>query len=580
MQESAVQNNGATLSDKFKTSKKRTRDTSSSKTLPQGSTSRGPGCKPFWNKHSKEWSKRLWLCTETDLQELAMTSWSSSSQKLGLKSWFTVKMKVQTNTTSQTTSLQSQPSSLLPITDVVLQQIEKGEEKKKKEAEKAKKKREEKKNEEQAVKRQKIENEQVPQEEEDEEKEEEEKEPKYANPLRAKRLRLHPSEEQKKALLNWFGAVRFCYNQLVSKYKNVGQGGVKIKDLRKVIKDAEVTNSWLKEIPGEIKDVAVRDFDKARKAHFAKLKKMQQNDPNARLDAKFKFRSKRDPQQSFEVRARDMKRVAGQFAWLNIRSWAGAEHIPKEVEAAVRFIRDRFGNYYIAIPRQVARRDENQAPRSQESIIALDPGVRTFQTTYDVNGLVTEWGKDDMKQLFRLCRIADKIQSLWKTKKRGKRRSTKLAWHRVLFKIKDKVKEVHRKLASWLCENYKVILIPKFESSRMVRRAGRKIKSATARGMLTWSHYAFREMLKAKAELFPWVKVVECDEAYTSKTCGCCGVIHQTLGGSKVFKCKACKYVADRDINAARNILLRYLSLHCKGDEGRCFRTPTLLLRA
>ena len=58
----------------------------------------------------------------------------------------------------------------------------------------------------------------------------------------------------------------------------------------------------------------------------------------------------------------------------------------------------------------------------------------------------------------------------------------------------------------------------------MVKRAGRKIKSATARGMLTWSHYAFREMLKAKAELFLWVKVVECDEAYTSKTCGCCGV--------------------------------------------------------
>ncbi len=111
----------------------------------------------------------------------------------------------------------------------------------------------------------------------------------------------------------------------------------------------------------------------------------------------------------------------------------------------------------------------------------------------------------------------------------------------------------------------------------MVRRAGRKIKSVTARGMLTRPHYAFREMLKAKAELFPWVNVVECDEAYTSNTCGCCGTIHQTLSGSKVFKCKACKYVADRDINAARNILLRYLSLHCKGEEGRGCQTLALL---
>ena len=147
--------------------------------------------------------------------------------------------------------------------------------------------------------------------------------------------------------------------------------------------------------------------------------------------------------------------------------------------------------------------------------------------------------------------------------------STKLAWHRALFRIKNKVKALHRKISAWLCENYKVKLIPTFETSRMVRRANRKIRSKTARQMLTWSHYAFRAMLKDKAKLFPWVKVVEYIEAYTSKTCGNCGKIHHTLGGAKTFKCKHCKYVADRDISAARNILLRYLSLKCKGEEGQ-----------
>lgn len=81
----------------------------------------------------------------------------------------------------------------------------------------------------------------------------------------------------------------------------------------------------------------------------------------------------------------------------------------------------------------------------RESMVALDPGVRTFQTTYDTSGLATEWGKDDMKRLFVLCRFADKIQSAWQSKKGAKRRSTKLAWHRALFKIKNKVKELHRK---------------------------------------------------------------------------------------------------------------------------------------
>jgi putative transposase len=471
-----------------------------------------------------------------------------------------------TNTTLQTTSSPSPPSSLLPITDVLLQQIAREEKKKKEQVEKAQQKREEKKAAEQAAKRQKLDPE-MPQEEAPKKPEPEKKV--YENPVRAMRIKILPNEEQEKGLNGWFGAVRFCYNQLVAKYRNVGQGGVNLAALRATIKEAGEEHKWLKDIPVEVKDVAVRDFDKARKAHFAKLKKMQANDPTAQHNAKFKFRSKKDNQQSFEVRARDMVRTSGQFAFINTTKLRATEAFPLNVEAAVRFIRDRLGHYYLALPRQVAKRSESQAPTERESVVALDPGVRTFQTTYDATGLATEWGKDDMKRLFILCRFADKIQSAWQKKKGSKRRSTKLAWHRALFRIKNKVKELHRKMASWLCENYKVILIPKFETSRMVRRAGRKIRSKTARGMLTWSHYAFRALLKDKAELFPWVKVIECDEPYTSKTCGNCGELHHTLGGAKTFKCKHCKYVADRDISAARNILLRYLSLKCKGEEGQ-----------
>jgi len=39
-----------------------------------------------------------------------------------------------------------------------------------------------------------------------------------------------------------------------------------------------------------------------------------------------------------------------------------------------------------------------------------------------------------------------------------------------------------------------------------------------------------------------------------------CGHINNSLGGSKTFKCRSCDHCADRDIHAAKNILLRYLS--------------------
>ena len=72
------------------------------------------------------------------------------------------------------------------------------------------------------------------------------------------------------------------------------------------------------------------------------------------------------------------------------------------------------------------------------------------------------------------------------------------------------------------------------------------------------------------------VQVVICTEEYTSKTCGSCGYIHKKLGGSKEFCCPQCKTNLDRDINGARNILLRYLTKR-KMSQLRLTREPISL---
>jgi transposase len=62
------------------------------------------------------------------------------------------------------------------------------------------------------------------------------------------------------------------------------------------------------------------------------------------------------------------------------------------------------------------------------------------------------------------------------------------------------------------------------------------------------------------ARAYPLCHVEIVDEAFTSKTCGRCGKLHQQLGGQKVFACSRCPYRVDRDLNGARNIYLRYLT--------------------
>src|SRR5207248_9290664 len=77
----------------------------------------------------------------------------------------------------------------------------------------------------------------------------------------------------------------------------------------------------------------------------------------------------------------------------------------------------------------------------------------------------------------------------------------------------------------------------------------RKIHSKTARQMLTGSHYRFRQYLLHKSRVI-------CTEEYTSKTCGCCGVINRNLGSSKTLQCPSCGATIDRDANGTRNVKL------------------------
>jgi putative transposase len=56
------------------------------------------------------------------------------------------------------------------------------------------------------------------------------------------------------------------------------------------------------------------------------------------------------------------------------------------------------------------------------------------------------------------------------------------------------------------------------------------------------------------------IKYQEVDEAYTTKICSNCGQ-QNFVGVSKIYRCSNsdCSYTADRDMNAAKNIMLRGL---------------------
>ena len=82
--------------------------------------------------------------------------------------------------------------------------------------------------------------------------------------------------------------------------------------------------------------------------------------------------------------------------------------------------------------------------------------------------------------------------------------------------------------------------------------------------MLGWSHYRFKQFLKNKAAEYS-CNIIEVNESYTSKTCTNCGK-QQNIGSKKLMKC-SCGTELDRDINGARNVFLKNISLASKDSS-------------
>ena len=120
------------------------------------------------------------------------------------------------------------------------------------------------------------------------------------------------------------------------------------------------------------------------------------------------------------------------------------------------------------------------------------------------------------------------------------------------------MRSVYPEVAKFLTDNFDVILLPTFEVSEMVVKNSGKIRSKSVRQMLNWSHYRFKEFLKHKA-FETGKRVIDCCEAYTSKTVSWTGELVQNLGGKKVIKSQFENKAMDRDLNGARGIFLRAL---------------------
>jgi putative transposase len=286
-------------------------------------------------------------------------------------------------------------------------------------------------------------------------------------------------------------------------------------------------NKWCTEIPTDGRDGAMQDLLDAYKTCFASKKRFF-----------MKFKKKKDKKDSIVIHSKHYKHKTGKYSFIS--KMKSAEPLP-QLDYDSRLTRDHLNQYWLCIPIRfpVKSLDSQETLNRKGRIAAIDPGVRTFATIYDTNGRTLEVGKNDIGRIYRLGYAVDKLQSKWSQKgvRHKERYHLKKAAKRIRRKFKDLVKDVHCKLIKYLCLNYEVVLLPRFETKGMVSKKKRKIRSKTARAIITWSHFRFRERLLSKVKEYPECRVKLVTEEYTSKTCGSCGKLNASLGSKKNFVC-------------------------------------------
>ena len=74
------------------------------------------------------------------------------------------------------------------------------------------------------------------------------------------------------------------------------------------------------------------------------------------------------------------------------------------------------------------------------------------------------------------------------------------AANRMRLRIENLVQELHRQAARFLIDSFDLILLPGFETSEMVERRRRRIRSKTVRNLLSLAHYRFKIFIRHKAD--------------------------------------------------------------------------------
>lgn len=370
--------------------------------------------------------------------------------------------------------------------------------------------------------------------------------------LRAVKVRLYPNKAQEQELNKVLGCYRFVYNHMLAKkqtaYKT-DKTNLSALDLQKyfhgtLLKDDQY--DWLKEQNTKVVRCAIRQMDDAYQRFF----KQHNGFP--------KFKSKKDKQSALfprdaisKLNTFETKHITLIKSLKNLR-FRCSDLYHKRLQKYKDNIRSatlsktKSGNFFLSILVEVPEVECVKFGKNNKQV-GLDLGVKDFVITSD--GMVFEnkhFFKRGEKKIARLQRqLSRKVKG---SNNRDKQRiRLAKAFERLTYKKENYIHSV----VNEILKSYDVVFMEDLNVQGMLRN------HSLAKAIKEVGFYRFKSVLQTKASQNN-KEVYLIDRFYpSSKTCSCCGYKKKDLKLSDRFwTCPECGERHDRDINAARNILL------------------------
>ncbi|HIF3101922.1 TPA: RNA-guided endonuclease InsQ/TnpB family protein [Salmonella enterica] len=397
--------------------------------------------------------------------------------------------------------------------------------------------------------------------------------------LQAFKFQLRPDGQQEHEMRRFAGACRFVFNRALALQNENHEAGNKYIPYAKMAswlvewKNASETQ-WLKDSPSQPLQQSLKDLERAyknffqKRAAFPRFKKRGQNDA-------FRYPQgvKLDPDNS--------RIFLPKLGWIRYRNSRQVTDTVKNVTVS-----QSGGKWYISIQTEC----EVSAPvHSSASMVGLDTGVAKLATLSD--GTVFEPVNSFQKNQKKLARLQRQLSRKVKFSNNWQKQKRKI--QRLHSRIANVRRDYLHKVTTTISKSHAMIVIEDLRVSNMSKSAagtvsqpGRNVraKSGLNRSILDQSWYEMRRQLEYK-QLWRGGQVLAVPPAYTSQRCACCGHTEKENRQSQSkFRCQACGYTANADVNGARNILAAgHAVLACGGmvqSDRPLKQEPTEMIQA